>query len=634
MPTHNRRSFVSKAIEYFLRQDYCNRELIIIDDGTDSISDLIPCDQRIRYLGLERRETIGAKRNLACREAKGEIIVHWDDDDWMADWRLGYQVNSLLSAQADLCGLDRVLFCNPGSGQSWQYVYPNGSTPWVAGGTFCYTKAFWRNNPFPDISVGEDLRFVWNDRPKKMLALQDNTFYVALIHSRNTSPKVTQGRRWQAYPITEIRRLVGHDWDYYVDLSQSGEEAGYSRRSNKHTRIHVSGGTGMKLNIGCCDAPMPGFVNVDIVPAPGVEAADLRQPWPWPDGSVEYIRAWDIIEHLPDKIFTMNELWRVLRPGGRAEIAIPTTEGPGAWQDPTHVSFWNRRSFMYYEAGNPYRERFAGFYGIQAKFRIVSERIDQSVDGPRLTIVLETVKEIAQWDGETEAHKWSLESNPDFHVVILSACASNLAACVRSVLNSEPGLPPDRIIVVDDGARSEAEHQLPGIRWVAGVKPFVFARNANLGILAAGTDVVLLNDDARLMTSLGFTNLSGFVRNASRLGVCSAGIKGVVGNPKQVATGTDQFRPEERDLAFICVYITKGTLDRVGLLDERFVGYGFDDNDYCARARAAGLQLGVWDGCVVDHSGELPSTFRTRSDLWNLFKQNQRLFRKKWGKAA
>src|SRR5690349_2726046 len=129
----------------------------------------------------------------------------------------------------------------------------------------------------------------------------------------------------------------------------------------------------MRLNLGCCDAPLAGFINVDFAAAPGVEAADLRQQWPWPDGSVEYVRAWDIIEHLPDKIFTMNELWRVMRPGATAEVAVPTTEGPGAWQDPTHVSFWNRRSFMYYEAGNPYRERFAHYYGIQAKYRIVHE---------------------------------------------------------------------------------------------------------------------------------------------------------------------------------------------------------------------------------------------------------------------
>ena len=148
----------------------------------------------------------------------------------------------------------------------------------------------------------------------------------------------------------------------------------------------------MKLNLGCCDALLDGHVNVDIIEAPGVQVADLRKPWPWRDCSVDFIRAHDIIEHLPDKIFTMNEMWRVLEPGCEAEIVVPTTDGPGAFQDPTHVSFWHRRSFMYYESDNPYRERFARSYGILARFRIMRERIDMTRDGPKLTIVLAAVK--------------------------------------------------------------------------------------------------------------------------------------------------------------------------------------------------------------------------------------------------
>jgi SAM-dependent methyltransferase len=152
-------------------------------------------------------------------------------------------------------------------------------------------------------------------------------------------------------------------------------------------------GPGMKLNLGSgVDDSIDGFVNVDKFPGPGIEVADLSTTWPWPDDSVGHVRALDVIEHLPDKIFTMNELWRVLVPGGTVEIAVPTTDGTGAFQDPTHVSFWNRRSFLYYEAGSFYRERFAASYGIQAKFRTMAERTDQSHDGPRLTILLQAVK--------------------------------------------------------------------------------------------------------------------------------------------------------------------------------------------------------------------------------------------------
>ena len=154
----------------------------------------------------------------------------------------------------------------------------------------------------------------------------------------------------------------------------------------------VADQNGLRLNLGCSDRAVPGFLGVDLADGPATDiVTDLRDVWPWDMDSVDEILAHDIIEHLPDKIFTMNELHRVLKPGGRVEISVPTTDGPGAFQDPTHVSFWNRRSFLYFEAGNIYRERFARAYGIIAAFRVVSERIDRTVDGPKLTIMLEKV---------------------------------------------------------------------------------------------------------------------------------------------------------------------------------------------------------------------------------------------------
>jgi len=148
----------------------------------------------------------------------------------------------------------------------------------------------------------------------------------------------------------------------------------------------------MRLNLGCCDRHMPGYVNVDICP-PADVICDLREPWPFRDSSVDEIVAYDIIEHLPDKIHTMNEAWRVLKPAGVFDIEVPTTDGRGAWQDPTHVSFWNRNSFFYYEHGNPHRERFGRHYGILARYRIIAARESMLADGvSKLRIKLEAVK--------------------------------------------------------------------------------------------------------------------------------------------------------------------------------------------------------------------------------------------------
>jgi glycosyltransferase involved in cell wall biosynthesis len=219
MPTHNRRPFVARAIELFRRQDYPRKELIVVDDGSDPVRDLVPADDdRIRYLRLERRTTLGAKRNLACEQARGALIAHWDDDDWHAAHRLSYQVEALVAAGADVCGTDTLLFYDTRSGRAWRYLYGKSSRRWLAGGTLCYTRAFWSRQRFANINVGEDSRFVWSDKGAKLLALPDSTFYVALIHAHNTSPKQTSGSHWRPYPVEEVQRLLGADWSSFAAL--------------------------------------------------------------------------------------------------------------------------------------------------------------------------------------------------------------------------------------------------------------------------------------------------------------------------------------------------------------------------------------------------------------------------------
>ena len=67
-----------------------------------------------------------------------------------------------------------------------------------------------------------------------------------------------------------------------------------------------------------------------------------------PDNSVGVIRASDFLEHIPDKVTLMNECYRVLAHGGMLLSATPSSDGRGAYQDPTHVAFWNENSFWYY----------------------------------------------------------------------------------------------------------------------------------------------------------------------------------------------------------------------------------------------------------------------------------------------
>lgn len=108
------------------------------------------------------------------------------------------------------------------------------------------------------------------------------------------------------------------------------------------------------VDIGGAINPKPGYLTIDI------EGADinfdLNKGIPLPDNSVGVLHASHVIEHLKDPVKTMSEIHRVLAHGGWAFIEVPSTDGRGAFQDPTHVSFWNENSFLYYT--NSYLAQF------------------------------------------------------------------------------------------------------------------------------------------------------------------------------------------------------------------------------------------------------------------------------------
>lgn len=215
MPTSDRRGFVPQAIRCFLRQDYPNLELLVVDDGTDPVRDCVPESERIRYLRLDQKLTIGAKRNFACEHARGEFVVHWDDDDWYPPWRVRVQVSALIDRGADLCGSSRVFYYDAATERAWEYRYASSETAWVAGNTLAYRKRFWEHHKFPHIQVGEDTRFVWNAARKTICDLTEPTLCVAMVHSGNTSPKETGGACWHAQSSEPLRALLGDDIYFY-----------------------------------------------------------------------------------------------------------------------------------------------------------------------------------------------------------------------------------------------------------------------------------------------------------------------------------------------------------------------------------------------------------------------------------
>lgn len=107
-PTYNRRKFIPNIIKCFKNQDYPSEllEWIILDDGTEKISDLFKdkdLKERMTYIKLQNKMPIGAKRNYLNSIAKGEIIVYFDDDDYYPPERVSYAVEALTNSPSALC---------------------------------------------------------------------------------------------------------------------------------------------------------------------------------------------------------------------------------------------------------------------------------------------------------------------------------------------------------------------------------------------------------------------------------------------------------------------------------------------------------------------------------------------------
>lgn len=131
-----------------------------------------------------------------------------------------------------------------------------------------------------------------------------------------------------------------------------------------------------KLNIGCGKKIDPNYINLDMVKMPGVDVVhDLEIfPYPFADDSLEEIKAIDVLEHVNNIIGIMDELWRILQPGGKLFIRGPHAAYPlQAWRDPTHRRLFVPGTFDNWDPDTRDGKNY-GFYFSKAKFKILEER--------------------------------------------------------------------------------------------------------------------------------------------------------------------------------------------------------------------------------------------------------------------
>lgn len=141
MPTANRPMYLRSAIKCFLSQDYENKELLILDDGTAHLMP-IEVDEllalgNVRYITQPQRRTVGAKLNTLCYLADGPILARFDDDDWSRPDRLSSQIKHIEDGYR-LTGYNDPLFFDVIQGTAHRYL--SDSQHYACGGSFLFTR--------------------------------------------------------------------------------------------------------------------------------------------------------------------------------------------------------------------------------------------------------------------------------------------------------------------------------------------------------------------------------------------------------------------------------------------------------------------------------------------------------------
>jgi glycosyltransferase involved in cell wall biosynthesis len=353
---HKSIPYLEETYASILSQSYKNWEWVVVLNNGGAVTEAMLNDPRVRVLTIENdnpeHNKIGRLKAFACANALGSILVELDSDDLLVP-----------TALAEIA----TAFEDPAVAM----VYSNSAN---------FITGTWESPKFDEYYGWVSRPFFYNDHElNEMVAWPPSAHMMRSIY---WAPDHVRAWRASAYASVgghDASIKTGDDHDLccrlYIKYGASGfkhidkclylyrrhdNNASVTNNSevqiqNLQNYLRYSRSMAVrwsddnklqKLDLGGRLNAWPGFTTVDLFDADIV--ADLNKPWPFADNSVGVIRASHIFEHLKDPIHTMNEAHRVLAPGGWLLLEVPSTDGRGAFQDPTHVSFWNENSIWYY----------------------------------------------------------------------------------------------------------------------------------------------------------------------------------------------------------------------------------------------------------------------------------------------
>ena len=356
-PSHKQHSYLDELYESITKQTHDDWEWILYLNGSltkNQLSQKITKDSKVKiFEDKENNTNIGYVKNKAFSLGTGDVLVEVDHDDILTPDCL----NELAIAFEN----------NPECG----FVYSNNATyhmedkfvPYGPVFGWTYTNYDWNGKKLIAMNSFEpsshSLSYIWY-APDHVRAWKRDVYHQVGGHNVELSICDDHELMIKTYLETNFYHIPKVLYIYRITGDNSFLERNeaiqiktkelHNQYAQRLAEKDADDKGLLKIDMGGGLFPKEGYTTIDQ--EDGDITCDLNDGIPLEDNSVGVLNASHVIEHLRDPIKTMREIHRVLAPGGWAFIEVPSTEGNGAWCDPTHISFWNEDSFPYYTNKN------------------------------------------------------------------------------------------------------------------------------------------------------------------------------------------------------------------------------------------------------------------------------------------
>jgi glycosyltransferase involved in cell wall biosynthesis len=354
-PEHDPKNitFLLELYESILSQTYDNWEWVLYLNNKCQIKDIpeiIKSNEKVKIIRTDSTNSkIGMIKNQAFFAGTGDILVEVDHDDILTENCLeelykAYQDESIGFVYSD----DAILHMKD------EFI------PFQAEHGWTYKSFNWKGKELISMNsfkpTSQALSYIWY-APDHVRSWRKCVYHELGGHNVELSVCDDHELCIRTYLHTKMFHIPKVLYIYRI----TGENTWLARNQEIQTKT-VDLCKEYAQRLAERDADLNGLLKVDIGgglnPYPNYFSIDLRSDAnliynlnngiPLEDNSVGVLNASHIIEHLYDKTKIISEIYRVLAPGGWAFIEVPSTDGRGAFQDPTHVSYWNENSFLYY----------------------------------------------------------------------------------------------------------------------------------------------------------------------------------------------------------------------------------------------------------------------------------------------